>query len=281
MKRKIWNQLTEAVLIKAALITAIGTAISVVSTAEVSFASSPTDPFVQEQSNAEEQTPQFTTENQSTTVDTRNNFAPSQSEISKPNGLENPVLENRALEKPIVNQTSPAVLEQKMPILPMTNAPVPPTQSKPEKAAETRPISNNNAAPAKKPQPKKINQTSTPKPAAKVSRRSSSTQQTNRKVVARRKQGMASWYGPGFHGRRTANGERFNQYGMTAAHRTLPIGTQVRVTNLNNGRSVVVRINDRGPFSGGRIIDLSKGAARLIGVIQSGVAPVRLEVLGR
>lgn len=281
MKRKIWNQLTDAVLIKAALITAIGTAISVVSIAEVSFASSPTDPLVQEQSNTEEQTPQSTTENQSTTVDARNNFAPSQSEISKPNGLENPILENRALEQPLINQTFPAVPEQKMPILPMTNAPVPPTQSKPEKAAETRPISNHNAAPAKKPEPKKINQTSTPKPAAKVSRRSSSTQPTNRKVVARRKQGMASWYGPGFHGRRTANGERFNQYGMTAAHRTLPIGTQVRVTNLNNGRSVVVRINDRGPFSGGRIIDLSKGAARLIGVIQSGVAPVRLEILGR
>ncbi len=91
--------------------------------------------------------------------------------------------------------------------------------------------------------------------------------------------GQASWYGPGFHGARTANGESFNQYAMTAAHRTLPFGTQVRVTNLNNGRSVVVRINDRGPFSGGRVLDLSKGAASQLGVISSGVAPVRIDVL--
>ncbi|MEG3436558.1 septal ring lytic transglycosylase RlpA family protein [Pannus brasiliensis CCIBt3594] len=96
-----------------------------------------------------------------------------------------------------------------------------------------------------------------------------------------RKQGMASWYGPGFHGRRTASGERFNSGGYTAAHRYLPFGTRVRVTNTRNGRSVVVRINDRGPFSGGRVIDLSTGAARAIGVFQSGVAPVVLEVLGR
>lgn len=91
----------------------------------------------------------------------------------------------------------------------------------------------------------------------------------------------ASWYGPGFHGRRTANGERFNQNDLTAAHRTLPFGTKVKVTNLHNGRSVVVRINDRGPFSRGRVIDLSKAAARIIGVFQSGTAPVVLEVLGR
>ena len=96
-----------------------------------------------------------------------------------------------------------------------------------------------------------------------------------------RKKGMASWYGPGFHGRRTASGETFNSSSLTAAHRYLPFGTKVRVTNLRNGRSVVVRINDRGPFSGGRLIDLSRGAAAIIGVFQSGVAPVVLEVLGR
>jgi rare lipoprotein A len=96
-----------------------------------------------------------------------------------------------------------------------------------------------------------------------------------------RKKGMASWYGPGFHGRRTASGETFNSSSLTAAHRYLPFGTRVRVTNLRNGRSVVVRINDRGPFSGGRVIDLSRGAAAIIGVFQSGVAPVVLEVLGR
>lgn len=91
--------------------------------------------------------------------------------------------------------------------------------------------------------------------------------------------GMASWYGPGFQGSRTASGEWFNQYDLTAAHRYLPFGTWVRVTNLNNGRSVVVRINDRGPFSGGRIIDLSTAAAEAIGMINSGVAPVSVEVL--
>jgi len=91
--------------------------------------------------------------------------------------------------------------------------------------------------------------------------------------------GWASWYGPGFNGSASASGEIFNQNAMTAAHRSLPFGTQVQVTNLDNGRSVIVRINDRGPYSGGRVIDLSAGAARIIGVIQSGVAPVRLEVM--
>ncbi|MCL1471243.1 septal ring lytic transglycosylase RlpA family protein [Argonema antarcticum] len=93
--------------------------------------------------------------------------------------------------------------------------------------------------------------------------------------------GLASWYGPGFHGNRSANGEIFNQNALTAAHRTLPFGTQVRVTNLNNGLSVVVRINDRGPYSGRRIIDLSAAAARTLGMIQTGVATVSLEVLGK
>jgi rare lipoprotein A len=91
--------------------------------------------------------------------------------------------------------------------------------------------------------------------------------------------GIASWYGPGFHGRRTANGERYNQNGYTAAHKSLPFGTQVRVTNVRNGKSVLVRINDRGPFIRGRVIDLSAGAARVIGVHGSGVAPVQLEIL--
>ncbi len=89
--------------------------------------------------------------------------------------------------------------------------------------------------------------------------------------------GMAAWYGPGFQGKPTANGETFNTYTLTAAHRTLPFGVQVRVTNLNNGRWVVVRINDRGPYSGGFIIDLSKAAAQRIGM--DGIAPVTLEVL--
>jgi rare lipoprotein A len=100
-------------------------------------------------------------------------------------------------------------------------------------------------------------------------------------VVSQIISGMASWYGPGFHGGTTANGERFNQYTLTAAHPSLPFGTPVRVTNTDNGRSVIVRINDRGPYAGGRVIDLSKGAAQVLGLISSGVAPVRLEVMGR
>lgn len=92
-------------------------------------------------------------------------------------------------------------------------------------------------------------------------------------------QGMASWYGPGFHGNLTANGERYNQYALTAASKTLPFGTRVRVTNLDNGRSVVVRVNDRGPYVGDRVIDLSMGAAQILGTISSGVSSVRLEVL--
>jgi len=91
--------------------------------------------------------------------------------------------------------------------------------------------------------------------------------------------GRASWYGPKFHGQRTASGEVFNQWAKTAAHKSLPLGTRVRVTNLRNGESIVVRINDRGPYVAGRIIDLSRGAARAIGM--GGTAPVRVQVLGR
>ena len=91
--------------------------------------------------------------------------------------------------------------------------------------------------------------------------------------------GQASWYGPGFYGNRTANGEVFRPGTLTAAHRTLPFGTKVRVTNLWNGRTAVVRINDRGPFHGNRVIDLAHGAANQLGVVASGVAQVKLEVL--
>jgi rare lipoprotein A len=91
--------------------------------------------------------------------------------------------------------------------------------------------------------------------------------------------GQASWYGPGFFGNRTASGEVLRPGTLTAAHRTLPFGTMVRVTNLWNGRSAVVRINDRGPFHGNRVIDLAHGAARELGLTASGVADVKLEVL--
>lgn len=92
--------------------------------------------------------------------------------------------------------------------------------------------------------------------------------------------GIASWYGPGFHGRSTANGEQFDMNGLTAAHRTLPMPSIVRVTNLENGRSIVVRVNDRGPFARGRIIDLSRRAAQLLGFIGNGTARVRVNILG-
>ncbi len=91
--------------------------------------------------------------------------------------------------------------------------------------------------------------------------------------------GIASWYGGKFHGRRTSNGEIYDMHDLTAAHRTLPFGTIVAVTNLSNGRSVTVRINDRGPFVKDRIIDLSYAAARMLEIVGPGTAPVRLEVI--
>ena len=91
--------------------------------------------------------------------------------------------------------------------------------------------------------------------------------------------GKASWYGPGFHGKRTANGEVYDMDAMTAAHKKLPFGTEVRVVNLDNGRSTEVRINDRGPFVRGRIIDLSRAGAAAIGMLGPGTARVRLEIL--
>jgi rare lipoprotein A len=97
--------------------------------------------------------------------------------------------------------------------------------------------------------------------------------------VVRFMTGEASWYGPGFFGNRTANGEVYQRGMMTAAHRTLPFGTKVRVTNLRNGRSEVIRINDRGPFVHHRVIDLGHGASSSLGLTASGITQVRLEVL--
>lgn len=94
-----------------------------------------------------------------------------------------------------------------------------------------------------------------------------------------KQRGVASWYGPGFHGRRTANGERFDMHALTAAHRDLPFGARVKVRSLETGRSVVVRVNDRGPYAKGRLIDLSKGAAARIGLVKAGHGSVELTVL--
>jgi len=89
--------------------------------------------------------------------------------------------------------------------------------------------------------------------------------------------GTASWYGRQFHGRKTASGETFDMNGMTAAHRSLPLNCYIRVTNKNNGKSVVVKVNDRGPFHGNRVLDLSYGAAKQIGITNAGTAKVRIE----
>jgi rare lipoprotein A len=86
--------------------------------------------------------------------------------------------------------------------------------------------------------------------------------------------GTASWYGPGFHGRKAASGEIYNQNAMTAAHKTLPFGTKLRVTNEKTGKSVTVKINDRGPYHGSRVIDLSKAAATQLGIVQAGTGKV-------
>jgi rare lipoprotein A len=93
------------------------------------------------------------------------------------------------------------------------------------------------------------------------------------------KVGIASWYGKRFHGRKTASGKNFNMYNNTAAHRSLPLGTKVRVINLKNGKDILVYINDRGPYVRGRIIDLSYAAARSIGMIEVGIEKVRVEVV--
>jgi rare lipoprotein A len=95
-----------------------------------------------------------------------------------------------------------------------------------------------------------------------------------------RQRGIASWYGREFHGRKTSNGEIYDMYALTAAHKTLPLGVSVKVTRRDSGRQVIVRINDRGPFVAGRIIDLSYAAARQLGIVDSGTAPVTVEALG-
>ncbi len=91
--------------------------------------------------------------------------------------------------------------------------------------------------------------------------------------------GTASWYGEDFHGRPTASGEKYDMYGCSAAHKTIPLGSRVRVTNLDNGKEIVVPVNDRGPFVGNRIIDMSYGAAQRLGMVEVGLAKVRIEVL--
>lgn len=96
-----------------------------------------------------------------------------------------------------------------------------------------------------------------------------------------KQRGIASWYGEDFHGKRTSNGEIYDMHALTAAHKTLPLGTYLRVTNLDNDHTVIVKINDRGPFVKGRIVDLSYRAAQEIDIVETGTAPVEIEALGK
>jgi len=98
--------------------------------------------------------------------------------------------------------------------------------------------------------------------------------------IGKKSRGISSWYGPGFHLKRTSSGERYNMYAKTAAHKTWPMHTMVKVTNLKNHKSVIVRINDRGPFVRGRVIDCSYSAGKAIGIDKKGIAKVQLEVVG-
>jgi rare lipoprotein A len=107
----------------------------------------------------------------------------------------------------------------------------------------------------------------------------SSREKSSKPVTKHALNGTASWYGPRFHGKKTASGEIYNQHKLTAAHKTLPLGTKARVTNLDNGSTVEVEINDRGPFIEGRIIDLSRAAAGALGFVESGTAPVQVELI--
>ncbi len=101
------------------------------------------------------------------------------------------------------------------------------------------------------------------------------------KLAGTMQQGMASWYGQDWHGKKTANGERYDMDSMTAAHKTLPFGTVVKVQNERNGRECLVRINNRGPFSKGRVLDLSRAAARQLDMVGSGVAKIKMQVVGK
>ncbi len=138
---------------------------------------------------------------------------------------------------------------------------------KAKKAKKIAKVQDEDAAPVKTKKAKKI---------AKVAAKKNSGGDTGGKAY---QSGVASWYGGYFHGRTTANGEKYDMWAMTAAHKTLPFGTRVKVTNTNNGDSTIVRINDRGPFIAGRVIDLSKAAANDIGM--GGLAKVKLTILGK
>ncbi len=165
----------------------------------------------------------------------------------------------KAATAPVKQKTATKVKAKKPASVASENA-----VAKPKKIKKIAKVQDEDATPAK------------PKKKAKVAAKKNSGGDTGGKAY---QSGVASWYGGYFHGRTTANGEKYNQWAMTAAHKTLPFGTRVKVTNTRNGDSVIVRINDRGPFIAGRVIDLSKAAANDIGM--SGIAPVKVTILGK
>ena len=180
----------------------------------------------------------------------------------------------------------PAAQSQTAPAADNATAPPPP----PAAQSQTAPAADNAAAPPPPPAaasaqktaaaPVRKNwQTAAKKTEVQTAKADGKTAKADGKTAkaAFSQTGKASWYGPGFHGRKTANGERFDMNTLTAAHRTLPISSYVRVTNLANGKSVVVRINDRGPYHGNRVMDLSKAAAQELGFIRTGTAQVKIE----
>jgi rare lipoprotein A len=121
----------------------------------------------------------------------------------------------------------------------------------------------------------KTNNHQTAQSRPKLQRQKNSRQSAHKKMI----RGQASWYGPGFHGKKTASGEIFDQGKLTAAHKTIPLGTKAKVTNLQNGNTVEVEINDRGPYIGQREIDVSHAAANALGFVKSGLTLVRIELL--
>ena len=149
----------------------------------------------------------------------------------------------------------------------------------PSEAAEERPeeAPEPTQPPSEVPAPAEVEPVVTPADRPETDRKPKERRQ--RRQPPAFEQGLASWYGPGFHGNRTANGERYDMDGISAAHKTLPFDTVVEVHNLDNGRRLEVRINDRGPFIDGRIIDLSRGAARKLDLVRAGVARVELRLV--
>ncbi|MEM1058384.1 MAG: septal ring lytic transglycosylase RlpA family protein [Verrucomicrobiota bacterium] len=146
----------------------------------------------------------------------------------------------------------------------------------PLEATTRNPVDSNISSKAGRPSGEESKSSSAQKsrPPSRTQRTTASSRPSGRSYT-----GKASFYGGKWHGRKTANGEIYNQNSMTAAHKTLPFNTRVRVTNLNNDRSVVLRINNRGPYIAGRIIDVSVAAARQLQMVNAGVVPVRVEVL--